>query len=69
MVREHLDDDGQLPWTVELTWWGMKPSWAKSQKVAHEAATHIGVFLNTALQRLDQANPEVVGSNPSPATR
>lgn len=31
VVREHIDDDGQLQRTVEFARWGFKPEWAKDK--------------------------------------
>ena len=31
VVREHLDDDGQVQRTLELAQWGFHPSWAKDK--------------------------------------
>lgn len=31
MVREHVDDDGEVQRTLELARWGLHPSWAKDK--------------------------------------
>ncbi len=49
IVREHLDDDGQLQRTLELAQWGFQPSWAKEKgprpiNARYETVTTNGMF-------------------------
>lgn len=35
VVREHIDDDGELQRTLEFARWGFKPAWAKEKGPRH----------------------------------
>lgn len=63
VVREHVDDDGQLQRTVEPARWGLQPSWAKEKGPRPINARYEGVLTNGMFRNAFASQRVVVPMN------